>query len=125
MVWIWCNCNEICLDLRSGFGSSCVVSSSSTLFPFSAVTSDVKSVSAMVRIHKEGFYRVKEPGRKNRFIEVSQNSGRKSTRCFFFAERKRKENSKGFPGIKFKLAGWCYTEIWFKVLFSLTSLHPT
>ena len=35
-------------NLRSGFGSSCV-SSSSKLFPFSAVTSDVKSVSAILR----------------------------------------------------------------------------
>jgi hypothetical protein len=36
---------------------------------------------------------------KNNFAEVSQNSGRKSTRCFFFAERKRKEIFLGFPGI--------------------------
>ena len=34
---------------------------------------------------------------KYSFTEVSQNSGRKSTRCFFFTERKRKENLKGFP----------------------------
>ena len=34
---------------------------------------------------------------KNSFTEVSQNSGRKSTRCFFFTERKRKENLKRFP----------------------------
>jgi len=38
-------------------------------------------------------------GYQNKFIKVSQNSGRKSTRCFFFAERKRKEIFKGFPVI--------------------------